>query len=346
MTKNIIHTFLFRILVPIPYGTLIYLLLLLINNNLLIINESFISAELFFCIGLTYITLEANRLSSLVFFKKNTLSTAAIFSQLGLNLAISLIVVYCSLMLYFIAFLGYSSMAGFSNEIKSFSLFLGVTSLLYNMLSISYNLLTKRNEQLFNEEETLKEYVQFELDNYQAQVNPDLLFESLESAITLVHQDADEAEDFIDHLALAYRYILSNQHNDTTTVDREFEAANNILHLHNVRHSGLITLTSKTSSFDGRVIPGSIPLLVDEIIKSTLISSAKPLEIILGREDNYLTLSYKLNDRLIKNTHELLTFERLHTAYSYFTEEPLVKVLAYGDAFYKIPLLTLNEVAA
>jgi len=345
MTKSIIHSFLFRILVPIPYGTLIYLLLLLINNNLLIINESFISAELFFCIGLTYIILESNRLATVMLFRKNNLSMVSIFSQLSFNLGITLAVVYFSLMGYFIGFLGYDSMAGFSIEIKSFSLFLGVTSLLYNMLSISYKLLTKRNEQLFNEEEILKEYVQFELDNYQAQVNPDLLFESLESAITLVHQDADEAENFIDHLALAYRYILSNQHNETTTVDREIEAANNILHLHNVRHNGLIKFVNKTSTVEGSIIPGSIPLLVDEIIKSTLISNAKPLEIILGREDNYLTLSYKMNDRLKKNNHELLTFERLHTAYSYYTNEPLVKVLAYGDAFYKIPLL-INEVAA
>ncbi|MCF6359494.1 MAG: histidine kinase [Cyclobacteriaceae bacterium] len=346
MTKNIIHSLLFRILAPIPYGTLIYLLLLLINNNLLIINESYISTELFFCIGLTYITLEVNRLFSVIIFRKNTLATVSILSQLGLNLAITLVVVYFSLMFYFVGFLGYSSMAGFSNEIKYFSLFLGVTSVLYNMLSISFNLLTKRNEQLFNEEETLKEYVQFELDNYQAQVNPDLLFESLESAITLVHKDAEEAEDFIDHLALAYRYILSNQHNETTTVEREIEAANNILHLHNVRHNGLINFVSNASSTEGQIIPGSIPLLVDEIIKSTLISTTKPLEIVLSKEDNYLTLSYKINERLKKNNHELLTFERLHTAYSYYTEEPLVKVLAYGNAFYKIPLLLINEAAA
>lgn len=346
MRKNIIDTLLFRIFVPIPYGALVYLLLLMINNNLLIINETFISAELFFCIALAYISLEANRIVLKTVFKKNKGSILENLMQLGVNAIITLIVIYYSLMAYFVGFLGYESLSGFATEVKSFAVFFGVTSLLYNMLSISYNLLNKRNEQLFDDEETLKEQVQFELESYQAQINPDLLFESLESAITLIREDVDKAEDFIDNLALAYRYILQNQNNESATIDMEMEAANNLLVLHNVKHGGLIKLENTIKGEMGNIIPGSIPLLIDEIIKSSIISKARPLEIILAKEDNYLTLSYKLNERLKQNNRELLTFERLHTAYSFYTDQPLVKVLAYGDAFYKIPLLDVSSVAA
>lgn len=346
MRKNIIDTLLFRIFVPIPYGALIYLLLLMINNNLLIINETFISAELFFCIALSFISLEANRLVLKTVFRKSKGSVFENVVQLGVNAIITMAVIYYSLMAYFVGFLGYESLSGFATEVKSFAVFFGVTSLLYNMLSISYNLLNKRNEQLFDDEETLKEQVQFELESYQAQINPDLLFESLESAITLIREDANKAEDFIDQLALAYRYILQNQNNESSTVEKEMEAAKNILALHNVKHNGLIKLVNTTKGEKGNIIPGSIPLLIDEIVKSSIISQARPLEIFLGKEDNYLTLSYKLNERLKKNSRELLTFERLHTAYSFYTDQPLVKVLAYGDAFYKIPLLNISSVAA
>ena len=340
MKKNIIHTALFRIFVPIPYGALIYLLLLMINNNLLMINESFFSAELFFCIGLAYLTLEVNRLMLVTIFKKKSLLALTNLVQLAVNVGITLVVVYFSLMLYFVVFLGYESLAGFETEVKSFALFFGITSLLYNMLSTSYDLLNVRNEQLFDDEEALKQQVQFELENYQAEVNPDLLFESLESAITLIHQDVDEAEDYIDQLALVYRYMLSNRNNDSVAIDNEIAAAENLIGLHNIRHSNLIKLTSKISPDDINIIPGSLPLLVEEIIKSNIISTSRPLDIVLAREDNYLTLSHKLNERLIKNTHELLTFRRLQDAYAYFTDQPLIKVQAYGDAFYKIPILT------
>ena len=340
MKKNIIHTALFRIFVPIPYGALVYLLLLMINNNLLIINESFLSAELFFCIGLSYLTLEVNRLTLVTVFRKKSVSALTNLVQLAVNVGITLVAVYFSLMLYFVIFLGYESLAGFQTEVKSFALFFGITSLLYNMLSTSYDLLNIRNEQLFEDEETLRQQVQFELENYQAEVNPDLLFESLESAITLIHEDVDEAEDYIDQLALVYRYMLSNRNNDSVPINHEIDAANNLIGLHNIRHDDLITLTSKISSADINIIPGSLPLLVEEIIKSNIISSGRPLAIVLAMEDNYLTLSHKLNERLIKNTNEILTFKRLQGAYAYFTDQPLIKVQAYGDAFYKIPLIT------
>lgn len=339
MKKNIIHTALFRIFVPIPYGALVYLLLLMINGNLLSIDESFLSAELFFCIGLSYATLEVNRLTLVAFFKKRSLSAVNNLIQLGANAVITLLVVYFSLMLYFVYFLGYESLTGFQTEVKSFALFFGITSVLYNMLSTSYDLLNMRNEQLFEDEETLKEQVQFELENYQAEVNPDLLFESLESAITLIHKDVDEAEDYIDQLALVYRYMLSNRNNESVAIDSEIGAAENLIGLHNIRHDNLINLSSNLNSDEVNIIPGSLPLLVEEIIKSNIISTSRPLKIVLAREDNYLTLSHRLNERLTKNKNEVATFERLQMAYAYFTDQPLIKVQAYGDAFYKIPML-------
>jgi hypothetical protein len=314
----------------------------MINGNLLIINDSFLGAELFFCIGLSYITIETNRslIVLVTLFKKNSLSVMAKLTQLAINVVVTLIVVYFSLMLYFVVFLGYESLAGFQTEIKSFAIFFGITSLLYNMLSISYDFLNMRNEQLFDDEETLKEQVQFELESYQAEVNPDLLFESLESAITLMQEDVDQAEDYIDQLALVYRYMLSNRNNDSVPVNNEISAADNLISLHNIRHNNLINLKSTITTADINIIPGSLPLLVEEIIKSNIISSARPLDIVLAMEDNYLTLSHKLNERLTKNTHEALTFKRLQVAYAYFTDQPLIKVQAYGDAFYKIPILT------
>jgi LytS/YehU family sensor histidine kinase len=214
------------------------------------------------------------------------------------------------------------------------------------MLAISYKLLNKRNEQLFEDEETLKEQIQFELDNYQAEVNPDLLFESLETSITLIHRDINEAEDYIDHLALVYRYMLSNKDNEVVSLIKEIDAAQNLIFLHNARNGGLIKILPKISDEKITLIPGSLPLLIEEIIKGNIISDTRPLEIILNLEEDYITLSHKLNKRLNKNDHELLTINKLQTAYSYFTDQPLIKVEAYGEAFYKIPTIKLDSLAA
>ena len=318
----------------------------MINNNLLIIDESFLSAELFFCIGLAYLTFESNRLSLVTIFKKNNLSIFETLIQLATNVIITLLVIYGALMLYFIGFLSYTSLSGFSTEVKSFSIFFSITSLLYNMLAISYKLLNKRNEELFNDEETLKEQIQYELENYQAEVNPDLLFESLESTVTLIHQDIDLAEDYIDHLALVYRYMLQNKDNESIPLKREIEAGNNLVYLHNVRNKGLIKFVSEIDGENINTLPGSIPFLIEEIIKGNIISEVRPMNIVLAMEDNYITLSHKLNKRLIKNQQEVRTFKRLQSAYSYYTDQPLIKIEAYGEAFYKIPILDLKTAVA
>ena len=344
MNKNIIHNALFRIFVPIPYGALIYLLLLAVNNNLPALSESFFSAELFFCIALSYLTFEANRLSLLKLFASSTVSAINNIIQIAVNAGITLVLIYLSLTAYFVYFLGYASISGFGTEIQFFSLFFGITSILYTILSISYKLLNQRNEQLILEEETLKEQVEFELQTYQAEMNPELLFESLESAIDLIDRDIIKAEEFIDELALVYRYMLSNRNKESVSVKEELDAAQKLIRLHNVKHNDLISLSSSISVDSLFVVPGSLPILIEEIVKSNLITEKRPLNIVLAMEDNYLTLSYRMNERLIKNDHEELTIKRLQSAYSFLSDQPLVKVQAYGDSFFKIPLL--KEIAA
>lgn len=339
MRKSIIHNALFRIFVPIPYGALIYLLLLAVNNNLLVLSESFISAELFFCIGLSYLTFEINRLAILKLFANSKLSVFSNLIQIGANLGITLVLIYLGLMIYFIYFLGYASIAGFGTEIRFFSLFFGISSILYTILAISYKLLNQRNEELIIEEETLKEQVEFELQAYQAEMNPELLFESLESVIDLIDRDIIKAEEYIDELALVYRYMLSNRNNEAVAVEKEIKTAEKLIGLHNVKYGGRISLQADIALNGLCVIPGSLPILVEEIIKSNLITEKRPLNIVLAKEDNYLTLAYRMNERLIKNDHEELTIKRLQNAYAYLSDQPLVKVQAYGESFFKIPLL-------
>ena len=339
MNKNIIHNTLFRIFVPIPYGALIYLLLLAVNNNLLALSASFFSAELFFCIVLSYLTFEVNRLSLVKLFAKAKTTAFSNIIQLVVNLAITLVLTYLCLTFYFVYILGYSSILGFGTEIRIFSLFFGSTSILFTILSISYRLLNQRNEQLISEEETLREQVKYELESYQAEMNPELLFESLESAIDLIDQDIIKAEEYIDELALVYRYMLSSRDKEVVTINEELKAARKLVILHNVSHNNLISLESVITDEKLYVVPGSLPILVEEIIKSNLITEKRPLNIILAMEDNYLTLSYKMNERLIRNDHEELTIKRLQSAYSMLSDQPLVKVQAYGESFFKIPLI-------
>lgn len=341
MNKHIIHNVLFRLLTPIFYGSFTYLILLMINDNLLIINELFISSELVFCVILSLAIFEINRFLIKLIYTQSAISILNILIQLGVNMLMSLVVVYIGLLIYFEIYLGYSSLSGFETEIKSFALIFGITSLLYNILAVSNKLLTTRNEQIYKDEQILREQIEFELENYTAEVNPELLFDSLETALTLIQENSELAEDYIDRLALVYRYILSSSESDLMSLNNEVNAADNLIYLYNAGNDSFIALEDRTETKEViNLIPGSLPLLVNEIIKSNIVSLSRPLRIILDREDNYLTLSHQLNERLSIKADNIKSIERLQAAYSFITDRPLIKVQAYGDAFYKIPILT------
>jgi hypothetical protein len=61
MKKIFIHNPFFRIIAPLVFGVLVYLLILLVNNDLTEIGKIFNNGELYVCIGLSYLSLEALR---------------------------------------------------------------------------------------------------------------------------------------------------------------------------------------------------------------------------------------------------------------------------------------------
>lgn len=346
MKDNIINQPVFRLFVPIPYGILVYLLLLLINDNLSQIESSFLSQELIFCVTLSFAVFEANRLSTKFSTKKDKSELGGFAAPILINLIITLIVVWLFLLLYFVVILGYESLAAFQTEVKSFALIFGVTSLLYNMLYLSHYLLTRRNDELFEQEQTLKDQLEYELTSYQAELKPKLFFQSLESAIVLLHNDADDAEYFLDKLAMVYRYVLLNREKEYISLEEEIRASENLIYLLNVKYGNNISIDAAGLTTDQVILPGTIPGLIEQIVGSTIITPNHPLTIKLFIEDGYLNIVHQLNQRLTDEGRNRETFYNLQAAYTYYSDEPVMKVQAYEETFYKIPLLTNKKAVA
>src|SRR5205085_5679631 len=59
-------------------------------------------------------------------------------------------------------------------------------------------------------EQLKKEYMQSQLLGLKSQMNPHFLFNSLNTLSSLIHEDAETAENFLDHMSKVYRYLLRN----------------------------------------------------------------------------------------------------------------------------------------
>jgi hypothetical protein len=344
MRKHFIHNAIFRLCAPPVYGVLVYLLILLVNNNLNELSKIFSNKELYVCIGLSYLSLESLRLSivylnkplSRFSFRQRTL-VQSLFS-----LIISLLVIYAGVFAYFRWVEGFTVSI---TELQIFFVIFGFTALLYNILYSSNDYLFRENTQLVERENRLREKVESDFVTFKNDINPGLLYESLESILQTLHHDIHSAEEQIDLLAGVYRYQLMNRDKELVNVTDELNALNNLTSLLNFKYDDQIQLSAKLGSLgEAFVVPGSMLAAIDTVVRNTLLSRLTPLKLSLYLEDDgYLVLQHKLNDKLIPHEESLQSFTRIQRMYSFFSDTPFIQIKAYGENYIKFPIIKISE---
>ncbi|MTI41018.1 histidine kinase [Fulvivirga lutimaris] len=343
MKKMIINNAFFRLLIPPVYGILVYLMILLINNDIRQLSSIFSSQEVYVCIGLSYLVTEVLRLNAILL---NKFDTTYLGNKILIQLLIGVLVTNITVSVSISAYFEYIVQFGITDtQLIIFNAIFGVSSLLYNLLFFSHLYLQKQNISQLNEERLLTDMVENELRNFKHEVNPTLLYDSLETLISLVHRDADESEEYIDHLSSVYRYILSNKKTEFTTLASELKAANHIVHLLNYKFDNKITLKSNLPDtiLDAPAVPGSFSILVERAIRMTIINKYNPLQISIEYEkaDGYIVIEYALNERLSPMDEDIL--DKIQNSYGYYSEKPVVHVRAYDQNYVKIPMLAVME---
>ena len=344
MKRYFIHNTIFRLVAPAVYGVLVYLLILLINNNVTKINALFTTEEVYVCILLSYLSFEVIRFVIILLnrFLKGKYPGIIIPVQFLITTFISVGLVLLDLNFYFNYVVGFS-ISG--TQLMIFAIIFIVTALLYNVLYFSNYYLHKENTLKLNAEKQQREVLEMEMMEYKNDINPDLLYESLENLIALMHRDVERAEEYIDCLGSAYRYVLTNRQNELVTIGSELAAARNILRLLNEKYGDQLILDSslKQDELEGMLIPGSLPVILESLVRNTIIAKYEPFVILCYQEEDYLTIESKLNDRLILHQVSEDAFARLQRSYSIFTDRPLIKVKAYEQNYIKLPVIRVTE---
>ncbi|MEQ8359490.1 MAG: histidine kinase [Cytophagales bacterium] len=343
MNRVFIHNPFFRLCSAPVFGVMVYLLIILINNTVEDVNELFNNQELYVCIGLSFISFESMRL--IIWFLESRSQEKSfeikIAYQVILTLMVSLILIGLSISAYFRYVVGFS--IG-NSELNIFLLIFGAAGLLYNTLYFSQIFLFRENKSRIEQERTLSENLESEFVAFQNEVNPDLLYESLENLILTLHQSADKAEEYIDCLASIYRHSIVNRDKELISLQEELRALDQLVCVLNNKFQNQIHLN--LSALDNEktlIIPGALLVSLDAIVRNTLISAEAPLEVKFNYEDGYLIMSHRINDRLKLHQHSIDAFMRLQRSYSFFSEIPFVQVKANKENYIKFPAMKVSE---
>lgn len=139
----------------------------------------------------------------------------------------------------------------------------------------------KWKDTMVETEELKKANVQSRLESLKNQVNPHFLFNSLNSLSSLINDDPEQAEKFLDEMTKVYRYLLRNNEQELTTLATELKFMQSYFHLLKTRYGEGIELEMAIMpELEAYLIPPlTLQLLVENAVKHNVILKEKPLHI-------------------------------------------------------------------
>ena len=345
MNKYFYNSIIFRLAAPPLFGILIYLLILMFFDSVNMLAENFFSREVLFVIFLTYLFFEGNRLAIVILNKiypvTNDLKLRIIF-QYVFSILISIFIVSTVLYSYFTYIEGFSTIR---IELITFNSIYLFTCVFYNLFFFSMVFLNKKNESKVNKEKALRENLEIELQSFKNQVNPELLFQSLEVIISELHRDKKSADDLVDNLSKIYRYTLDNKNNDLITLKEEIDSLKPVYRLFKAKYGKSFTLDIEIDDEIKvlNLIPGSLQLLLEYALSENIINEYLPLNFIINNNENSLMVNYKLNKKIneINSVQKRLDF--LKGAYSYYSVKGLKIWSEKGNRYFEVPLIEVED---
>ncbi len=139
-------------------------------------------------------------------------------------------------------------------------------------------------------EQLKKAYSHSRLQGLKSQVNPHFLFNSLNSLSSLISEDEQEAEKFLDEMSKVYRYMLRNDDEQLVTLDTELKFVTSYTYLLKARYGDGLQLRLDIDEAEGKktLPPLSLQTIIENAITQNTISKSCPLQINITAKGNGL----------------------------------------------------------
>jgi hypothetical protein len=342
MKKIFIHNPFFRIFAPPVFGVFVYLIILLVNNDVARIGILVTNEEVYVSMVLSLISFESMRLTLVLLNRFSLPKGNKIAIQVLVTTAASVAIVLLAISSYYKWVIGFDIS---QRELWLFGIIFALTSLLYCALYIGNQYMQVENTLRIDQEHKLRESLESEFLSFRQEINPDLLYDSLEELILCLHKKTDTAEELIDSLAALYRYQLIHRQKEFVSLGEEVNAVQHLIRLANQKHKNTIRWINKVEDAASiELMPGALITAVDSILRNTLISADAPLTLTLSREDEeYFVLHHDLNDKLQLHPESMEAFQRLQRSYSVYSDRPFVQVKAGRENYIKFPMISVDH---
>jgi len=227
---------------------------------------------------------------------------------------------------------------GISNlEMKSFF----IATLVGFALGAVFFFYSQWAETLKRMQKLKEEKLIFQYETLKNQVNPHFLFNSLNTLSSLVNQDVELSEKFIQKLSSIYRYVLENKDKELVTLSTELDFVKDYFFLQKIRDQEKIGLNIEINgSADVAILPVSLQMLVENALKHNSATRNNPLEIIIHFEGiDKLVVRNRLQKKMQIKDSSKIGLKNLNERYKLILNRE-IEVQETADEFVvKVPVL-------
>jgi two-component system, LytTR family, sensor kinase len=153
---------------------------------------------------------------------------------------------------------------------------------------------------LRRKEQLQRNFQRSQLQGLKSQVNPHFLFNSLNSLSSLIEEDPDAAERFLDEMSKVYRYMLLPETEQLAPLKTEIQFLESYLHLLKVRFGNSLQTTIDIAPAHREYLLPALTLkaIVDNAVSQNIMSKDQPLVIEIGAgEDGALLVRHNINPK-------------------------------------------------
>lgn len=195
--------------------------------------------------------------------------------------------------------------------------------------------------QLRHHQKLKEEYAKMLYKQLKDQINPHFLFNSLNVLVSLINKDAQRATDYTKKLSDVYRYVLTNDTEDTVSVKKELEFIRNYIEILQIRFGdGLqVHLSINEEILNKRIPAMALQVLVENAVKHNALSVNQPLMIDIGDDGSYLVVANNIIPRFRIEKSTNIGLKNLNNKYMIISNKSIVIANSQDEFIVKIPLL-------
>lgn len=199
-----------------------------------------------------------------------------------------------------------------------------------------------RQENRVQEQQIIARTASAQFDALKNQLDPHFLFNSLNVLTSLIDEDPQQAQRFTTSLSKVYRYVLEQKNKELVPVDEEFAFARTYVELLKMRFEDSITfdIPEKALNPEGRIVPLSLQLLLENAVKHNVVTPSRPLRITVREEDGFLVISNNLQEKQVVKKSSGVGLQNIQQRYALLTERRLRISKSDSEFRVAVPVLT------